>query len=79
MNREKAIEKAKEFVPADFEEVISARFIPINENELGAELWEIQLGNNDNQKAILTINGQSEKLVEGKIVDDETGKVLDEF
>ncbi|MBC5638003.1 hypothetical protein H8S33_14495 [Ornithinibacillus sp. BX22] len=79
MNRDKAIEKAKEFAPAEFEEVISAQFIPINENQLGAELWEIQLGNDDNQKAILTINAQSEKLVEGKIIDGDTGEVLDEF
>lgn len=79
MNEEEAIELAKELVPAEFDEVLSTKFIPIKENDLGAELWEVQLINSKNEKVILIINGQSEKLIEGRIEDGETGEVLKEL
>ncbi|WP_047984005.1 hypothetical protein [Ornithinibacillus californiensis] len=78
MTRDKVMERAKDFVSDDFE-VVSTLFIPMNENELGADLWEVELMNDEEDKAILTINAQSENLVYGRIEDGKTGEILEEL
>ncbi|WP_026907203.1 PepSY domain-containing protein [Paucisalibacillus globulus] len=77
MSEDEAIEIAKELVPEEFDEVYSTQFTPMNETEIGADIWIIQLENKEEDRALLTINANNGKMIEGKIEDGETGEVLE--
>ncbi|WP_010095248.1 hypothetical protein [Ornithinibacillus scapharcae] len=79
MKKEDAIEAAKEFVSAEFDQVHSTKFIPMNQNELGADLWEIELNNEEADIASLVINAHNGNLVEGSIIDGKTKEILEEL
>lgn len=79
MKKEDAIDAAKEFVSAEFDQVHSTQFIPMNQNETGADLWEIQLNNSESDIASLVIDAHSGNLVKGTIIDGETQEILEEL
>lgn len=79
MKKEEAIDAAKEFVPVEFDQVHSTLFIPMNQNDIGADLWEIQLKNDEDHIALLVIDAQNGKLIEGTIKDGATEEIIEEL
>lgn len=78
MNEDKAIEKAREFVPEEFVHVKQSEFISADESgEMLLDLWSIQLINDEEDEANLKMDAHKGKLIEGEIRDGETGEVLE--
>ena len=77
MSEDEAIEIAKELVPEEFDEVYSTQFTPMNETEIGADIWNIHLENKVEDRALISINANNGNMIEGKIEDGKTGEVLE--
>ncbi|GGA78854.1 hypothetical protein [Ornithinibacillus halotolerans] len=63
MKEEEAIEHALEVAPEEYTMVNSIKFIPMSENEIGMDIWYIELENNQKDVLVLSMNAKNGKVI----------------